>query len=913
MKKFVTIFLFAAVLAFAFDASAQTGQNWKWQHQTPQGNTLRWVKMWDANNWYAVGYAGTFMKTSNAGTSWTFAHNAGGQYLYYTGQAIFQYTAHFFNQNTGLVGGSASVNGGIARTTNGGVTWDTAYSNLFTSGIVYFFYFVDANTGFMAGSMTPKIWKTTNAGINWTGITTAPTTTIYDIHAWDANTIGIVTTSGNFQKSTDGGATWSATISTGNTSVNYRMLFADANTGYVSGTSGKFAYTVNGGANWTLATVTNTSTKYDIDVRSSAGSVTTKLNEGFENATFPPTGWSSFSVLGANTWVRTTGNFHSGTASAFIGYESTGGEDWLVSSKVNQVGSGDSLVFWWKNSFSSAYEPDSLIIRVSTTDSLQASFTNVVTRINSATAPFTWTRFAFSLGAYSGQNIFVAFQHKNTDGNGGYLDDVMISGMSAGVNKVFLTGDAFYIYKTTNNGTNWDTVGFLADASIQPWTSTYYSSDFSATGDTLVTVGASGLINRRLSAGNNQLFTAFKKAGTHYDVWANNTGLVLVVGSRSAPTSAPDQVYRSTNGGSTYSIATFPATAYGYLNSIHMIDNNTGWAVGSNTSVFKTTNGGSSWDSVPTPFTEASKVLSKVQFVNANTGWIFSKTSMTGDSTIIKTTNGGTTWFKQTLGNALTGSSAQIYWADMVDANTGYCVNYTPRPYKTTDGGATWTLNTIADAFGGFMYGIDMIDANTGYIAGSSGRMYKTVNGGTLWDTLTNRPGWSNPSWYAAKFKNANVGVFCGTNGMTAITTNGGTSFSLENTSSSTLYNLFLTPLAGYTVGSGSSIHRNDALPTGTGNNLAEVPTQFELSQNYPNPFNPVTTIRFALPKAAIVTMKVYDMLGREVIRAINNVGYNAGWNSFTFDGSKLASGVYFYSIVIDNKVMDTKRMVLVK
>ncbi len=912
MKKILPLLIFAAVLVFAFEANSQTGQNWKWQHQTPQGNVLRWVKMWDANNWYAVGYAGTFMKTSNAGTSWTFNHMAGGQYLYYTGQRINVYTAHFFNQNTGLVGGSASLNGGIARTTDGGVTWDTSYSGLFTFGIVYFFYFVDANTGFMAGSMTPKIWKTTNAGINWTGITSAPTGTIYDIHAWDANTIGIITTSGNFQKSTNGGATWSSAISTGNTSTCYRMIFKDANTGYVTGSSGKFAYTTNGGSNWTLATVTNTSIKYDIDVRSTSGTITTKLNEGFESSLFPPTGWSTVNALGSEVWTRSTLYYHSGTASAFIDYEFPGGDDWLISKKVAGIGASDSLVFWWRNQFSTAYPPDSLIIRVSTTDSLPASFTNVVGKINTSATPQSWTRFAYSLSSFAGQNIYVAFQHKNTDGNGGYIDDIVISGMSAGVTNVYLTGDPFAIYKTSDNGVTWDTLGFLADASIQPWTSTYYSTDLSTTGDTLVTVGAFGLINRRLNASNRQLYTSLKKVGTHYDVWANNTGLVLVVGARSAATSVPDQVYRSTDGGTTYSIATFPPTAYGYLNSIHMIDNNTGWAVGSNTSVFKTTNGGASWDSVPTPFTEAGKILSKVIFVNANTGWIFSKTSMTGDSTIIKTTNGGTSWFKQKL-STNTGSYAQIYWADFVDANTGYCVNYTPRPYKTTDGGDTWTVQNIVDVFGGFMYGIDMVDANTGYICGSSGRMYKTTNGGTLWDTLTNRPGWTSPSWYGVKFKNANIGVFCGSNGMTAITTNGGTSFTLENTSASTQYNLFLTPLAGYTVGTNSSIHRNNALPTGTENNLSEVPTQFELAQNYPNPFNPVTTIRFALPKAAVVTMKVYDILGREVVRAINNISYNAGWNSFTFDGSKLSSGVYFYSIIIDNKVMDTKRMVLVK
>ena len=78
MRKLFTLVLLAVVLCFAMDLSAQTGQDWKWQNPTPQGNTLRWVKYWDANNWYAIGFAGTFMKTTNAGTTWTFDHKAGG-------------------------------------------------------------------------------------------------------------------------------------------------------------------------------------------------------------------------------------------------------------------------------------------------------------------------------------------------------------------------------------------------------------------------------------------------------------------------------------------------------------------------------------------------------------------------------------------------------------------------------------------------------------------------------------------------------------------------------------------------------------------------------------------------------------------------------------------------------------------
>ena len=173
------------------------------------------------------------------------------------------YDAHFFNQSTGVVVGSASVNGGIVRTTDGGTTWDTAYSSAFTSGIAYQVQFLNATTGYLVGTMTPKIFVTTNAGVTWTGLATAPTTTMYDIHAFDANNLIVTTTSGNVQKSTDAGATWSAVISTGNTSINYKMHFIDNNNGYVAGSGGKFAFTTNAGANWTLKPVivgtTNTS------------------------------------------------------------------------------------------------------------------------------------------------------------------------------------------------------------------------------------------------------------------------------------------------------------------------------------------------------------------------------------------------------------------------------------------------------------------------------------------------------------------------------------------------------------------------------------------------------------------------------------------------------------------------------
>jgi hypothetical protein len=74
------------------------------------------------------------------------------------------------------------------------------------------------------------------------------------------------------------------------------------------------------------------------------------------------------------------------------------------------------------------------------------------------------------------------------------------------------------------------------------------------------------------------------------------------------------------------------------------------------------------------------------------------------------------------------------------------------------------------------------------------------------------------------------------------------------------------------------------------------VPAKHELAQNYPNPFNPSTTIRYELPTDGFVTLKVFDLLGREVATLVNEE-QKADYHKVTFDASRLASGVYFYRL----------------
>jgi len=86
---------------------------------------------------------------------------------------------------------------------------------------------------------------------------------------------------------------------------------------------------------------------------------------------------------------------------------------------------------------------------------------------------------------------------------------------------------------------------------------------------------------------------------------------------------------------------------------------------------------------------------------------------------------------------------------------------------------------------------------------------------------------------------------------------------------------------------------------------------EFALAQNYPNPFNPSTQIRFTLDAGRQTTLKVYDVLGREVATLVNGT-MAAGAHSVTFDASNLTSGVYMYKLEAGGMTM-TKRMTLVK
>jgi hypothetical protein len=102
------------------------------------------------------------------------------------------------------------------------------------------------------------------------------------------------------------------------------------------------------------------------------------------------------------------------------------------------------------------------------------------------------------------------------------------------------------------------------------------------------------------------------------------------------------------------------------------------------------------------------------------------------------------------------------------------------------------------------------------------------------------------------------------------------------------------------------------APPDGEVSNLTSgTPNQFALQQNHPNPFNPTTVISYELPVVSYVTLKVYDMLGREVATLVNGL-QEGGYKSVELDASSMPSGLYFYRLTAGTYT-SVRKMLMIK
>ena len=198
--------------------------------------------------------------------------------------------------------------------------------------------------------------------------------------------------------------------------------------------------------------------------------------------------------------------------------------------------------------------------------------------------------------------------------------------------------------------------------------------------------------------------------------------------------------------------------------------------------------------------------------------------------------------------------------------------------------------------------------------ANADKHVYKTINGGTNWFSIsTNLP---NIGTNSIVIKEANPKmIFVGTDLGVFRSTDEGVSWTSFNTDfpNVEVYDLKYKEgpkiLMAATHGRGCfTFDINGILGI---SNINSIPGNFNLNQNYPNPFNPSTSISFTIPDRNFVTLKIYNILGKEVYSLINKE-YPAGTYEYKFDASDLSGGVYFYKLTAGDFTA-SKSMMLIK
>jgi photosystem II stability/assembly factor-like uncharacterized protein len=239
-------------------------------------------------------------------------------------------------------------------------------------------------------------------------------------------------------------------------------------------------------------------------------------------------------------------------------------------------------------------------------------------------------------------------------------------------------------------------------------------------------------------------------------------------------------------------------------------------------------------------------------------------------------------------------------------------VGDTGRILRSLDGGQTWVSS--GEQLTRFTFnGVFSIGANLAIVVGDYGMIYRTSNGGATWDL---RSSGTNRRLNGVWFVNSSYGLAVGDSGTIVRSTDRGLTWSAAF--SGTTNNLasvhFSDNHIGTIVGEKGTILRTSS-PESPVTAIAEPsvspPRSFALAQNYPNPFNPTTAISYQLAAVSAVTLRVYDILGREIATLVDGV-QQAGHHSVRWDASLFTSGVYFYQLATDDFV-ETKKMLLVK
>ncbi|MFC2084886.1 YCF48-related protein [Bacteroidota bacterium] len=413
-------------------------------------------------------------------------------------------------------------------------------------------------------------------------------------------------------------------------------------------------------------------------------------------------------------------------------------------------------------------------------------------------------------------------------------------------------------------------------------------------------------------------------------------------------------ILKTDDGGVEWDLVSHIETTYD-LNDIQFVNNDTGWVVGEFSYshdgglryagiILKTENGGVNW-SEPKILGSGSYGISSVNFINEDVGYV------SGANGLYKSMDGGSNW-----NPLMTGYLSDVFFHNV---DTGFVAERmgSGKLYKTTDGGQSWyhvsdQNNSIESVY--------FLDELSGWAVGWETPILGTINGGETWNILSDS-GWavgtnhfSSPfqgiiaksldggyNWsilhVSEDYKFNSVCFLDSLNGFVVgeeihayhsssnnlagivlFSTDGGTTWNnYGNVAKKGLKKIFFVDdQTGWIVGGGGTILKTNTSGivgiNDESNTMIDIPKSFQLQQNYPNPFNPSTTIKYEIPKASEVKLKIYDILGSEIQTLVSEFQMPGNY-SVNFDASKFSSGVLFYKLQAGSDFIKTKKMLLIK
>ncbi len=498
-------------------------------------------------------------------------------------------------------------------------------------------------------------------------------------------------------------------------------------------------------------------------------------------------------------------------------------------------------------------------------------------------------------------------------------------------------GFVYGIYKSTDFGQNW----------IEPDSANIRNvSSFVVSGSNIF-AGTSGGVVRSTDDGSNWAVVNNGLDNLNIKSLTEN-GSYLFAGTDGG-------VFRSSDNGSSWSSANLGFTGLSIKTIlINGSDIFTGTA---NNGIFRSTDNGVSWEAVnkgiinphiSSLVKNGSNLFASALYSNGEEGNIYSSTD-NGTNWFAHNTNlpiNQNVWSLTTNGNYIFAGVAGTVPAGGVFRSSVNAIDWTYVSQSlTSTNGSVHTLvlkdeNLFAGTDGGFWFSSDygsnwnrlnylnkpivwdirafgVIDSNL-YVGTFGDGIFLTSDNGKSWSQINN--GLSNRHVYSFAFSGSNI--FAGTAGGVFLSTDNRGNWTDVSDGLPGGQNKYIGALAikdnellsgNFTGLLGGSVWKRSLseMITDVERTDNKLPDNFVLNQNYPNPFNPSTTISFSLPTTTYVTLKVFDVIGREVSILVSKE-LTAGFHSENWNASNLSSGVYFYQLKAGNFI-ETKKLILMR